>query len=146
MLQKHKTETEDIFYCNNEEEKDEEEKDEEEKPIEAKVAERLAYSNYLVCPIRYSYRKMFDTTSITFAALYNWVQLSFPEQRRSKAQQRLLQNLGPNTKSEDSNGFILGRDKGNIEEYYFKAKLSLLGDELHELRRTKITDGSALLL
>ena len=146
MLQKQRTETEEILICNNEEENDEEEKDEEEKPMEAKVAERLAYSNYLVCPIRYSYRKMFDTTSLTFAALYNWVEVTFPKQTRSKAQQRILKNLDPDTKGEESRGFMLGRDKGNIEEYYFKAKLTLLGDEMHELRRKGITEGSALSL
>ena len=91
-LPKQGTETEEILICNNEEENDEEEKDEEEKPMEAKVAERLAYSNYLVCPIRYSYRKMFDTTSLTF------VQLGRSDISKTNAVKSTTQNiakLGP---------------------------------------------------
>ena len=34
-------------------------------PLLQKITDRLQFSNYLVCPIRLSYRKMYDTTSLT---------------------------------------------------------------------------------
>ena len=34
-------------------------------PLQQKISERLRFSNYLVCPIRLSYRKMYDTTALT---------------------------------------------------------------------------------
>ena len=145
-LPKQGTDTEEILFCANEDENDEDEKDEEEKPMEAKVGERLEYSKYLVCPIRYSYRKMYDTTSLTFAVLYNWVERTFPKQTRTKTQNRILKNLDPETKNEESKGFMLERDEGNIEEEYYKAKLTLIGHELQELKRKGITEESPFLL
>ena len=39
-------------------------------PLQQKISARLQFSNYLVCPIRLSYRKMYDTTALTlFASL-----------------------------------------------------------------------------
>ena len=42
-------------------------------PLLQKITDRQQFSNYLVCPIRLSYRKMYDTTSLTLYAFLRWL-------------------------------------------------------------------------
>ena len=42
-------------------------------PLQQKISERLRFSNYLVCPVRLSYRKMYDTTALTLFAAFKWL-------------------------------------------------------------------------
>ena len=37
------------------------------------LLQKITDSNYLVCPIRLSYRKMYDTTSLTLYAYFRWL-------------------------------------------------------------------------
>ena len=42
-------------------------------PLLQKITERLPFSNYLVCPIRLHYRKMYDTTSLMLYTSFRWL-------------------------------------------------------------------------
>ena len=37
-------------------------------PFVDKIKERLSFSNFLVCPIKFSYKKMYDTTALVMYA------------------------------------------------------------------------------
>ena len=62
-------------------------------PLQQKISERLRFSNYLVCPIRLSYRKMVDTTALTLFASFKWLSQHPSKTKMGSRRQKLCTNL-----------------------------------------------------
>ena len=83
----------------------------EDSSISKKIAETLNSSNYIISPIRKSYNKVFDATTLVLMASHNL--LLGTKQKVKPARLKLANKLHPSACTEDTNQFVLGWDDTN---------------------------------
>jgi hypothetical protein len=80
----------------------------EDSSISKKIAERLSSSNYVISPIRNSYNKVFDATTLVLMASHYLLLGSNKNVKNTRL--KLANTLLPSACTEQTNQFILGRD------------------------------------
>ena len=78
-------------------------------PLQQKISTRLQFSNYLVCPIRLSYRKMYDTTSLTLFASFRWLSQKQSKTETGSRRQRLCASLAQEPPASHHLNFAQGK-------------------------------------
>ena len=107
----------------------------EDSSISNKIAERLNMSNYIISPIRKSYNKVFDaTTLVLMASRYLLLGTS---QNVGKRRVKLANTLLPSACTEHTNQFILGRDDpyGALYQKFKHAQLLDLEQEAETISK-----------
>ena len=95
-------------------------------PLQQEITVRLTFSNYLVRPIRLSYRKMYDITSLTLYASFRWLSQKSDKTKKGGHRQKLCTSLAQEPRTSHQLNFALGGNNGPLSQQFMQAELSSL--------------------